>query len=81
MSTEAWIILGIGGILIPCVGWLIREVLDLRGKMIALEARMGAVDANCARHQLWGEGMATALKKIDKNVGRLCLKAGVQEVD
>jgi hypothetical protein len=76
---DGWITLAIGGVVVPCVAWLTREVLALRGKMIELETRMGAKDQECERHQKWAGDLQRAITRMDKNISRLCQKAGVHE--
>ena len=82
MNLESWLILVVSLIIVPSVAWLLKQVLDLRAKMIELETRLRMLDGEygqCARHQKWAGDLQHAINKIDKNIGRLCLKAGVEE--
>jgi len=79
MNPETWITLAVSVVIIPSIGWLVREVLAIRGKMIALEERMLAKDKDCDRHQKWAGEQQRAITRIDKNVARLCQNAGVRQ--
>jgi len=81
MSMEAWVTLGVGVVVVPSVAWLIKAVLDLRERMIGVEAWIKLKESECQRHQSWGGTMQADIKRIDKNISRLCQKAGVQETE
>jgi hypothetical protein len=80
MTADAWILLGVSIVLVPSVTWLIREVLALRVKVTEIETRLAATDRECKRHQEWAGQLQACVVRVDKNVGRLCVHAGVAEV-
>lgn len=88
MSAEQWIMLAVSGIVIPTVGWLVKEIVSLRkdfvGMQVRHEEREKAVDlaidgitANCTRHQKWGEDMSKTVGRMDRNIVRLCAEKNV----
>jgi hypothetical protein len=72
------------GILLLCfgcflagLGYCIRKIWNHDGKMLELEAKIAAMQANCSRHQTWQEDQARALGRIDKNLTRIAAKLDV----
>ena len=81
MNVEGWIILAVSAVVIPSVAWLVKAVLDLKERMIRTEAWIALKADECQRHQQWAGTMQSDIKRIDKNISRLCQAAGVQESD
>lgn len=79
MNIESWILLAVSLVIVPSVGWLVREVLTLRGKMIEIQIRQDNMRENCDRHQIWNGEMQKTVSRMDKNIARLCQKNGVAE--
>jgi hypothetical protein len=78
---EAWITLALGVVVVPSIAWLVREVLSLRGEMIKLQTCQKHTEKECLRHQIWAAGHQRILSSVAKNISRLCMKAGVDEID
>ena len=79
MNTQIWISLAVGAVLAPSVAWLVKEVLDLRGKMIQLGTRQTNMNRECDRHQRWSDQLQKSINRIERNVARLCQAMGVKE--
>lgn len=78
MNIEAWLILAASGVLIPCVTIIVRELLNQRTKIVAIEVKIVAMENNCIRHQKWQEEMTVKLTHTSNNVVRLCQAANVK---
>ena len=81
MTPETWIPLAVGAVIVPSVAWLVNAVLNLQIKLAQIEEWRIAKQQECARHQSWQGELQKGLTRIDKNVTRLCEKAGVKESD
>jgi len=68
----------LSAVIVPSVAWLVKEVLALRIKLVALETRVEAMSSNCLQHHRWQEEISSAVTRTDRNVARLCESAGVQ---
>lgn len=79
MNVETWLVVIVSAIVIPSVGWLVREVLRMRLKLAELDVRLTGREAECQRHQKWAGTMQETLSRIERAVARLCQKAGVKE--
>jgi len=79
MTVETIITLAVSCVIVPSVAWLVKEVLALRGKMIELETRMDEQRKNCERHQQWNGALQSSINRMDKNIAKLCMKAGIAE--
>lgn len=79
MNVETWIVLAVSAVIIPAVGWLLKEVLAHRDRLVELETRLEERDKNCERHQKWNGDLQRSLQRMDKNISRLCQHAGIPE--
>jgi len=78
MSPEAWAALIVGSIIIPTVGWLVREVLKLRNDLVAIQTKVAEISKDCDRHQKWSGALQESITRVDRNVVRLCQNAGIE---
>lgn len=81
--------LAVSVIVVPTVGWLVKEVLSLRRDFVriqtqaddrheALAEAMKKRDENCHRHQEWNEQNQRTLARLDRNIVRVCEKISVE---
>ena len=63
------------------LGYCVRKVLNHDGKLLELETQIAAIQANCVRHQKWGEELTAAITRIDKNSIRIASKLNVEIYD
>jgi len=68
----------LSAVICPSVAWLIREVLSLRVRIATLEAQIEDMQTDCSRHQAWQSELQKTVGRTDRNVARLCERAGVQ---
>lgn len=61
------------------VGWVLKEVISLRVRCVAMETTIQAMGKDCVRHQNWLDDLSKTASRVDRNVSRLCQKSGVQE--
>ena len=81
INADVWIVLAVGGVLTPSVAWLVREVLSIRLKLVALETRLDKKDKDCERHQEWAKEHQASIGRIDRNVARLCQAMSLKETE
>ena len=62
------------------MGYTIKVFFDIRLRVVALEMKQSETDKACEDHLKNESELFKLVHKVDKNVGRLCLKAGIQEV-
>jgi len=68
----------ISAVVVPSVAWLVKEVLSLRVRIATLEAQIEDMQSDCSRHQAWQSEIQKTVGRTDRNVARLCERAGVQ---
>lgn len=78
MTWIQWIVaLGVSGIALPTIAWLVKEVLSLRRDMVKLQTEWEKITSDCQRHQVWSEDRQKTLNRLDRNIVRLCEHAKV----
>jgi hypothetical protein len=77
--TETIITLCIGGILIPSVAWLVREVLALKTKLVQIEEHINNTDKRCGEHREWLKESSDKLDVMGRDIARICTKMGITE--
>lgn len=65
-------------VIVPCIAWLIREVLSLRNCMVSQQTEIANIKENCRRHQMWQDEQQKTLARVDKNVVRICERNQIQ---
>jgi hypothetical protein len=74
---EMWAMLAVSCVVVPTVGWLIREVLSLRKDILKIQHAIAAQQELCSERKIeLTRGQAT-MTRLDRNLVRLCQHAGV----
>jgi hypothetical protein len=81
-NPEEFILYIVGALIIASICWLAREVLALRNDLTKLQTQtdlqIKAITNNCARHQHWAESIQRDVRRMDRNLIRLCAKQEVE---
>lgn len=80
-TWERWMMFGLALIIIPSVCWLVSEVLSIRHDFVIFQAkveeRMEIRDEQHKRNQISYTDQQKMIARLDRNVVRMCEKAGV----
>ena len=83
VNLETWLIVGLTAVVIPSVSWLVIKVLAIELSMTEfharIEQRMSSKDQDCGEHRAWTQSISQDIKRIDRNVTRLCTTMKVPE--
>lgn len=65
--------------IILSISWLVKAVLTLQKDMVKIQTTVSSVIQNCNRHQKWMIDMSSDVKRMDKNIVKICAKLDVEE--
>jgi len=82
MQIDHWIMFAISGVVVPTVGWLVKEVLALRKEMVKIQTQHHECNKSM-REAIERQEASTlrqqeTLERLDRNIVRLCENSGTK---
>ena len=68
-----------GGAVLSFWGWLAIQVVGMRGRIVALEAKMDARETECDNRLTWLRSVETKIDGVACHTAKICGKLGIND--